>query len=128
MRVKRSRRTRSHARAHGIRARSQDDWHARPKDDAAAFRRREIRTRLREQVARLQIGNDENVGIAGDRRIDLRRLDWARDLTMDSRDEEQRAPPHELSASLCTVRRDTVEAHCERHWRTAMGQATWLRR
>ena len=106
----------------------QDDRHARPKDDAAAFRRREIRTRLREQVARLQIGNDENVGIAGDRRIDLRRLDWARDLTMDSRDEEQRAPPHELSASLCTVRRDTVEAHCERHWRTAMGQATRLRR
>jgi hypothetical protein len=52
-----------------------------------------------------------------------RRLDLARDLTMDSRDGERRAPLRELPPSLCTVRPDTVEARSEHHWRTAAGQA-----
>ena len=46
---------------------------------------------------------------------------------MDSRDGEQRAPPRELPSSLCTVRRDTVEAIAnvtgERPWGQRPGAA-----
>ena len=64
-------RARGHARAHVVRAAGEDDRHARAEHDPCRVRVREERELLRDHVARLEIGHQQNVGVAGDLGLDL---------------------------------------------------------
>jgi hypothetical protein len=58
--------TRGHARAHGVRARSENDRHARAEHNAGRVRLGKECEILGEHVARLEIGHHENLRVPGD--------------------------------------------------------------
>jgi hypothetical protein len=70
VRVKHRHGTRSHARAHGIRARGENDRHARAEYHSRRVRLGEERQVFGQHVAGFEIGHDENLGAAGDRGCD----------------------------------------------------------
>ena len=63
-------------RSHAVGAARQDDRHARAEHEAGAVGVREKAELLGEHVAGLEVGHQQNVGIAGDLRLDA--LDLAR--------------------------------------------------